>query len=153
MAQDDGAVALHRSKGSHLIFKRGMLALSSQSIGARILIRRALHNQESHAPNKANAIRINAKRRLITLSLDGRWQRIVLRPPDKGAASEASGGFLNPPAFGHPPCQGGLGADSLPQWARVKTGAGQSLDGNVNGDNQTCRVDRGRIPGVCQVTL
>jgi hypothetical protein len=29
------------------------------------------------------------------------------RPPDKGAANISERGFLNPPAFGHPPCQGG----------------------------------------------
>jgi hypothetical protein len=48
----------------------------------------------------------------------------LLRPPDKGAVSPSTSsgqacerGFPNPPAFGHPPYQGGLGA-TLPRKGR-----------------------------------
>lgn len=79
----------------------------------------ALHNQKFKTPNKANVCR-----RFLTLFFDGKGQRIVLRPSDKGAASEASGGFLTPPASGHPFDK--LRAGSLQRGARVKASADQS---------------------------
>jgi hypothetical protein len=43
---------------------------------------------------------------LFVISPNWRWQRIVLWPPDKGAASEASGGFLTPRPLATPLIRG-----------------------------------------------